>query len=99
MSVEIGEGVGAIWIVFAIEHDHSGPPEFLAAYDGERAKECAIALVNVIKRAGCYREVLPTLVPLWPAITAQAPTVSQAQLRDEVVASFKATNSFIRGEK
>lgn len=91
---EIGEGVGAIWVVFAIEHDYSGPPEFLAAYDGDDADRSASALVAVIKRAGCYRDVMMARVPLWPLI--QMPPPNPAELREEAMASLR-NNCFLKG--
>lgn len=64
----IGEGCGLVWVVYAAEHDHSGPPELLAAYDGECAENQAAALVDLMKRAGCYRNVVAVSVPLWPLL-------------------------------
>jgi hypothetical protein len=65
------EGVGSVWIVFAQEYDRSGGPVFLAAYDGDKAAEQAAALVQIIHKAGCYREVIPARVPLWPLLKAE----------------------------
>lgn len=66
----LGEGIRNIWIVWAQEHDRIGKPDFLAAYDGEHAQEQAEALVAIIKKAGTYRDVSATVVPLWPLIRA-----------------------------
>jgi hypothetical protein len=67
--IDEGKGIGFVWIVFAQEHDRSGGPEFLAAYDGSSAEKQAVALVKVIEKAGCYRQVIPARVPLWPLVT------------------------------
>lgn len=64
----LGEGAGDVWVVFATEHDHSGEPEFLAAYDGEDGAQAAAALVSSIKKAGCSRNVIQAKVPLWPML-------------------------------
>jgi hypothetical protein len=61
-----------VWIVFADEYDHSGEPEFLAAYDGDFAEEIASSLVAMIKAAGCNRNVRAVSVPLWPLVRAAA---------------------------
>jgi hypothetical protein len=63
---ESGKRRDAVWIVFAQEGEHGGGPVFLAAYDGPEADQQAAALVEVINRAGCYREVVMVSVPLWP---------------------------------
>jgi len=72
----LGSGIADVWVVWAQEHDRSGDPEFLAAYDGKRAEQQAKALVGMIEKAGCHRKVSATAVPLWPLIgdTEQAKT-------------------------
>jgi hypothetical protein len=64
----LGRGIADVWIVWAQEHDRSGDPEFLAAYDGKHASEQAGALVEIIEKAGCHRKVSATAVPLWPIL-------------------------------
>lgn len=64
----IGQGLRLVWVVLAQEHDHSGPPQLLAAYDGEYAESSAIALVELIKRAGSSLNIVHAPVPLWPLL-------------------------------
>ena len=66
MSVEIGAGLRKIWIVW--RRDSEGPPNFLAAYDGERAQESAVALVDLLKRTRAPGEVSMAAIEVWPLL-------------------------------
>lgn len=67
-GVEIGVGIMDIWVVYAQQRDHSGDPEMLAAYDGPNADRSAAALVELINRAGTFRNIVLARVPLWPLL-------------------------------
>lgn len=63
-----------IWIVWRAEYDGSAEPTLLAAYDGEHAKQCAQALVDLLERAQASGKVGMTAVPLWPILNARDPS-------------------------
>ena len=69
-AIEVGSGISKIWVVMAIEHDHSGDTELLAAYDGEHGEEQAKALISLIKQAGATKLVTARPVDLWPLLRA-----------------------------